>query len=93
MSDKAMRIIDLRSQQLSRAEFLAAMPRAQVGSKEVTGLVQPILDDVRERGAAALRDLSERFDHVRPSRLRVPAEALDSALEHLDPHTREAIEE
>ena len=41
-----MRIIDLRGQHLSRAELLAAMPRAAMGTSEATDLVRPILDDV-----------------------------------------------
>lgn len=88
-----MRIIDLRGKHLTRAEMLAAMPRAEMGTDEATELVQPILDDVRARGAAALRDFEEKFDHVRPEHLRVPAEAMTAALEELDPGVRAAIEE
>ena len=80
-----MRIIDLRGQNLSRAELLAAMPRAAMGTSEATDLVRPILDDVKERGAAALRDFEEKFDHVRPKNLRVPVEAIKDALTTLDP--------
>lgn len=88
-----MRIIDLRGKCLTRAEMLAAMPRAEMGTEEATELVQPILDDVKARGAAALRDFEEKFDHVRPEHLRVPAEAMTAALEELDPDVRAAIEE
>lgn len=88
-----MRIIDLRGKRLTRAEMLAAMPRAEMGTDEATELVQPILDDVKARGAAALRDFEEKFDHVRPEHLRVPAEAMTAALEELDPDVRAAIEE
>ncbi|PWG59732.1 histidinol dehydrogenase [Bifidobacterium catulorum] len=88
-----MRIIDLRGRSLSRAELLAAMPRAAMGTSEATDLVRPILDDVRERGAAALRDFEEKFDHVRPENLRVPKEAIRDALKTLDPEVRAAIEE
>lgn len=88
-----MRIIDLRGRSLTRAEMLAAMPRAEMGTAEATELVRPILDDVRARGAAALRDFEEKFDHVRPEHLRVPAEAMTAALERLDPAVRAAIEE
>lgn len=87
-----MRIIDLRGQNLSRAELLAAMPRAAMGTSEATDLVRPILDDVKERGAAALRDFEEKFDHVRPKNLRVPVEAIKDALTTLDPEVRAAIE-
>ena len=93
MSDNTMRIIDLRGKRLTRAEMLAAMPRAEMGTKEATDLVRPILDDVRDRGAAALRDFEEKFDHVRPEHLRVPAEAMKQALDELDPEVRAAIEE
>lgn len=78
---------------LTRAEMLAAMPRAEMGTDEATELVQPILDDVKARGAAALRDFEEKFDHVRPEHLRVPAEAMTAALEELDPAVRASIEE
>ena len=88
-----MRIIDLRGKRLTRAEMLAAMPRAEMGTKEATDLVRPILDDVRDRSAAALRDFEEKFDHVRPEHLRVPAEAMKQALDELDPEVRAAIEE
>ena len=56
MNTPTMRIIDLRGKRLTRAEMLAAMPRAEMGTDEATELVQPILDDVKARGAAALRD-------------------------------------
>ena len=88
-----MRIIDLRGRKLSRAELLEAMPRAEMGTGEATDLVRPILEEVRSRGAAALRDFAEKFDGVRPANLRVPAEAMRAALEGLDPKVRAAIEE
>ena len=93
MNTPTMRIIDLRGKRLTRAEMLAAMPRAEMGTDEATELVQPILDDVKARGAAALRDFEEKFDHVRPEHLRVPAEAMTAALEELDPAVRASIEE
>ena len=88
-----MRIIDLRGKKLTRAEMLEAMPRAEMGTNEATELVQPILDDVKARGAAALRDFAEKFDHIRPEHLRVPVEAMKAAVDELDPEVRAAIEE
>ncbi|PLS31600.1 histidinol dehydrogenase [Bifidobacterium margollesii] len=88
-----MRIIDLRGKNLTRAELLEAMPRAQMGTQEATELVRPILDDVKARGAAALRDFEEKFDGIRPEHLRVPVEEMTRALETLDPEVRAAIEE
>jgi histidinol dehydrogenase len=88
-----MRIIDLRGRRLTRAELLEAMPRAEMGTGEASELVRPILDDVKARGAAALRDFGEKFDHIRPTNLRVPVEAMQQALDELDPEVRAAIEE
>ena len=88
-----IRTIDLRGRQLNRAQLLSAMPRAQMGVSEASNLVIPILDAVKERGAAALRDYAEKFDHVRPTNLRVPKEALQKAADNLDPDVRAAIEE
>ncbi|MCH3974865.1 histidinol dehydrogenase [Bifidobacterium tibiigranuli] len=93
MSDNTMRIIDLRGKRLTRAEMLEAMPRAEMGTNEASELVRPILDDVKARGAAALRDFGEKFDHIRTKNLRVPAEAMQQALDELDPEVRAAIEE
>ncbi|MCI1222542.1 MAG: histidinol dehydrogenase [Bifidobacterium subtile] len=93
MSDNTMRIIDLRGKRLTRAEMLEAMPRAEMGTSEASELVRPILDDVKVRGAAALRDFGEKFDHIRTKNLRVPAEAMQQALDELDPEVRAAIEE
>ena len=61
-----MRIIDLRGKKLTRAEMLEAMPRAEMGTNEATELVQPILDDVKARSAAAMHDFADKFDYIFP---------------------------
>jgi len=55
--------------------------------------VRPIVEDVRDRGSAAVLEWGERLDGVRPPSLRVPQQALDDALRALDPAVREALEE
>lgn len=55
-------------------------------------IVQPLMDDVKNRGAAALYDLDEKFDGVRPDTLRVPAHALEEAAKNLDPRVKAALE-
>jgi histidinol dehydrogenase len=55
--------------------------------------VRALCDDVRDRGVEAVLDLTERFDGVRPSGLRVPASALRRAADQLDPRVRAALEE
>ena len=83
---------DLRGTTLSTAALRAAMPRGGHDVESVLDVVRPICDDVRDRGADALLELGERFDGVRPQRLRVPAKVLTLALERLDPAVRAALE-
>ncbi|MDO8144684.1 MULTISPECIES: histidinol dehydrogenase [unclassified Isoptericola] len=88
-----IRRIDLRGRSLSRRDLIGVLPRPEVGVEQATEAVAPVLADVRSRGAAALRDLAERFDGVRPEHLRVPAAAMRSALAELDPGVRAGLEE
>jgi len=85
--------LDLRGRSLSARELAATLPRPEVGVEDATKLVAPIVDDVRSRGAAALRDYAEKFDGVRPEHVRVPAEAITAALEGLDATLRASLEE
>ncbi|MEW1866209.1 histidinol dehydrogenase [Streptomyces sp. NBC_00669] len=69
------------------------LPRAEFDVEAALDAVRPICEDVRHRGSAAVIDYGERFDGVRPERLRVPAQALADALAQLDPEVRAALEE
>lgn len=68
------------------------LPRAELDVEAALESVKPIVADVRARGGKALRDLSERFDGIRPEHLRVPQEALENAAANLAPALREALE-
>jgi histidinol dehydrogenase len=85
--------IDLRGRRLDAADLRAVLPRAELDVEAALAVVQPICAQVRAGGAAALRDLSERFDGVRPAELRVPPAALAAALAGLDGTVRSALEE
>jgi histidinol dehydrogenase len=85
--------IDLRGRALDARSLREALPRAEFDVEAALTAVRPICDDVRHRGAEALRDLGERFDGIRPALLRVPAEVLKTALDVLDPDVRAALEE
>ncbi len=85
--------IDLRGRSMSRRELLETLPRAELDVETATEQVAPIVAAVRAEGAAALRDLGERFDGVRPAHLRVPADAIQEAVLGLDPLVRAALEE
>ena len=75
------------------ATLRRVLPRAALDPEAAVDAVRPICAAVRERGAAAVRELTERFDGVRLERARVPAEALDRALAGLDPAVRAALAE
>jgi histidinol dehydrogenase len=92
---QVIRTLDLRGERpLSpRAHYRALVPRADVDVEHAVTAVRPILDQVRTGGSQALLDLAQRFDGVRPTHLRVPAAALATALEELDPSVRAALEE
>ncbi|MHA6630204.1 histidinol dehydrogenase [Pseudonocardia sichuanensis] len=88
-----LRRLDLRSAPLPRtARLRGLLPRAEQDVDAVLHQVRPIVEDVRERGAEAALELAERFDRVRPSAVRVPAQTLQGALSALDPGVREALQ-
>ena len=84
--------IDLRDTDPDARDLAAILPRADLDVAAALEAVAPLIEDVRVRGAAALRDAAERFDHVRPEHLRVPASAIERALADLDPAVREGLE-
>jgi histidinol dehydrogenase len=86
-------VVDLRGSAPTLRDLRAALPRAEFDIESALAVVRPICDDVRDRGAEALRDADERFDGVRPESLRVPAAVLAAALGALDPQVRAALEE
>lgn len=88
-----MSTIDLRGRVLGVRELRHLLPRAEFDVATAVETVRPLCEDVRHRGAEALYDLGERFDGVRPTRLRVPAEVLVAALDTLAPDVRAALEE
>jgi histidinol dehydrogenase len=88
-----MRTLDLRGRTLSTAELLAVVPRATSDVGSAVEVVDALIAEVRQRGSAALLDQAERFDRVRPSRIRVAPEQLREAEAALDPAVRLALEE
>ena len=74
--------LDLRGRSDDPRELL---PRAQLDVESAVAAVRPIVDAVRDRGRAAVVELTERFDGVVLDDLRVPPSALSAALDDLDP--------
>ena len=53
--------------------------------RDVSGIVSGIISDVRERGDAALFELTEKFDGAKLTSLEVSAEEIDEAIELVEP--------
>ena len=83
--------IDLRGRH--DAPALDLLPRAVLDVGSAVEQVRPVVEAVRDRGADAVREATARFDGVELDELRVPAQALQEALEQLDPAVRAALEE
>jgi histidinol dehydrogenase len=91
-----LRRIDLRGRppsHLSRTQLEGVLPRAATDVETAVARVRPICDDVRSRGADAVREYTARFDGVDLATTRVPRQALEAALAGLDPGVRAALEE
>ncbi|MEY2457277.1 MAG: histidinol dehydrogenase [Acidimicrobiaceae bacterium] len=82
--------IDLRGV----ADLRGRLPRPPLAGdeSEVVAAVRAILSDVRQRGDAAVRELTHRFDGVSVEDLAVPEAEVKRALEALAPELRAALE-
>ena len=86
-----IRTVDLRGKALNKAGYNAELPRAALDVAQAMALVEPILHRVKTGGEAELIKLAQEFDGVTPAAIRVPQQALDSALASLDPAIRTAL--
>jgi histidinol dehydrogenase len=78
---------------LTRAALGTVLPRAAFDVSAAVDSVRPICEDVRHRGAAAVREYTRRFDGIDLASTRVPREAIDQALQALDPEVKAALDE
>ena len=74
-------------------DLRSVLPRAELDVEAALEKVRPICDDVRHRGAAAVREYTARLDGVDLASARVPAETIRQALDGLAPGVRDALEE
>ncbi len=84
--------VDLRAATPDRATLHGLLPRAAVDVAAVVATVEPIVADVRDRGEAAIREATARFDGVELASIRVAEDELTVALAALDPDVRAALE-
>ena len=89
-----MQTIDLRNTSPTRADLARLAPRASAaGTDAAAASAAELIADVRARGARALLDQAEKFDGVRPKRLRMEPDDVAHAMGRLDPTVRAALEE
>src|SRR5580700_2333638 len=89
-------MIDLRGRapgELTREALRGVLPRAVLDVAAAAEQVRPVCEDVRRRGAAAVREYTRKFDGVDLASTRVTADAIDDALGKLDEEVRAALEE
>jgi len=84
--------LDLRGSLPDRASLRGLLPRANVDVAAAVAAVEPIVGDVRERGAVGIRAATARFDGVDREDIRVSAGDLAAALAELDPGVRAALQ-
>lgn len=88
--DRVISRIDLRG---TTGDPRDKLPRAALDVQAAAETVRPIIEDVRHRGAAAVRELTGRFDHVDLEQARVPDQVVKDSVDLLEPTLREAMEE
>ena len=84
--------VDLRAATPDRATLRGLLPRAAVDVAAVIAAVEPIVADVRDRGEAAIREATARFDGVSSVRSGSLKTSSTAALAELDPDVRAALE-
>ncbi|QSB04243.1 histidinol dehydrogenase [Natronoglycomyces albus] len=76
----------------SASELRDLLPRATFDVNAALHQIQPLLDDIAQRGTPAVTDAVARFDQVELERLRVDPAAIDAAVEKLEPARRRAYQ-
>lgn len=87
-----MRLVTGTAEALAWCERRLAAGRAAARRDAVAAAVAEVVASVRDRGEAAVLELTARFDGVRPSSVRVPAAALEAGAARVPPELRDAID-
>ncbi|MDQ1374048.1 MAG: histidinol dehydrogenase, partial [Actinomycetota bacterium] len=81
--------LDLRG---TLGDLRTRLPRPAAAKEPPVAAVQAILAAVKQRGDAAVRELTRKHDDVDVDELRVPPAELEVALASIPPLLREALE-
>ncbi len=91
--ERGMEINYYELSHMNGAEREKLYRRGGVDFSDLVGQVAPLVEDVRNRGDAAVQELTRRFDgaDMEPAAFRVPARDPERALEGLPAELREAM--
>ena len=84
---------DLRGSTPTLSQLRRALPRGGTDVNAVLDTVTPVVEAIAEHGVTAALDYTEKFDRVRPTSVRVPADVIAQARETLDPAVADALQE
>ena len=87
-----IRRVDLRGQAFDSARANLLVPRAAVDISMAVDQIKPLLDAVRDRGEAAVVEVTVSRDGVDPRPIKVAKDELAAALTGLDPKLKAAIQ-
>jgi len=79
----AIRTVDFRSRQLSKAGYRKELPRATMDIETALKDIAPILTKVKDANESDLLDLCEKFDGIRQRRLEFQKQRLQRRLQRL----------
>lgn len=88
-----LKIIDLRGQTPTTSQLRRNLPRGGTDVAAVLPVVEPVVREVKSRGAAAALEFGTQFDHVTNDTVIVPESAIKQAVQQLQPAVKAALEE
>ncbi|MET1279718.1 histidinol dehydrogenase [Vibrio navarrensis] len=81
-------------QSLSEAQQDSLLERpAMAEGANITAAVTAVIEKVRQEGDAALLELTEKFDRVKPASIRVSTAEIDAAAERLSENMKQALQQ
>lgn len=78
-----LKIIDLRGQTPTTSQLRRNLPRGGTDVAAVLPVVEPVVREVKSRGAAAALEFGTQFDHVTNDTVIVPESAIKQAVQQL----------
>ena len=87
-----IRRVDLRGSG-GAVDYRAVVPRAELDVEAATHLIRPVVEAVRDRGLEAVLEFTRQYDGLALDDVAVPPDAIQRALDELDPGVRAGLEE